>query len=487
MGKVPSCHPLGPLLRLEGLDFAALPPTGASRDRIQQFMSALLQESLYLVGSVDTYYNNVGQITNPSGWASKGKQTYKGVSQIGGGGTIVVDLMERKISKTELRAAIAQVAVAQSEDGENAHGSNSAAGNAPIHHTKKNATSETWACRRSRHNNEAAAGTASWEEFSVRMKDMHVETEKAMTPTIPRAQKVLHWAAAGLVNTLEIPGFEDSGPGPWTGFTLDVVEMEHDLKAGPLWHRVFPVLQMTCRTANEATYPEILVVSVPINGWKEAQLPPDVRVQKLVDSPNVVVGSYVSVERFRVVAKMENNGARSDKKVSKFSRVMGSLRKKRHVSVTESAASAEAAAATAAAFPAEARPSVPVSTESAGQGDFAQHMASASGPGQGDNSDEIQAHPAAEDARENITIDPESSDINEMETQIEWTMATASHARGWLPLFVQTPAVPKKIAVDVPLFFKFLHSQRAEAAALVKKQNGSPSAADTPTGDARPE
>ncbi|CAK7265398.1 hypothetical protein SEPCBS57363_001563 [Sporothrix epigloea] len=473
MGKATSCHPLGPLLRLEGLDFAALPPNGASREQVQQFMSALLRESLYLIGSVDTYYDNVGQKTNPSGWKSKGKQTYKGVSQTGGAGEIVVELMERKISKPEVKAAIAQAAIARAEGGDSDRGSNPTIDDASLRDTKKNPTPETWACRRSRHNNEIGAGTANWDELSVRMKDMHVETEKAMTPTIPRAQKVFGWAAASLVNTLEIPGFEDTGPGPWTGFTLDVVEMEHDLNASPLWHRVFPVLQMTCRTANEATYPEILVVSVPIKDWKVAQLPPGIQVQKLVDSPNVVVGSYVSVERFRVVAKIESNRAQPAKTVSTFSHLTGSLRKKRRSSKAESAASAEAAAATAAAFPAEAPPSASVPNGTDGQGSVAPHTVLAIGPVQGGNNAEVQPLPAAEGEDQNRNTEAESPEVNEMETQIEWTMATASHARGWLPLFIQTPAVPKKIAVDVPLFFKFLHSQRAEAAAYVEGRNTS--------------
>lgn len=44
-------------------------------------------------------------------------------------------------------------------------------------------------------------------------------------------------------------------------------------------------------------------------------------------------------------------------------------------------------------------------------------------------------------------------------------MATASHARGMLPLAIQTPFIPKKIAVDVPLFLKFMVGARQREAA----------------------
>ncbi|CAK7222904.1 hypothetical protein SCUCBS95973_004994 [Sporothrix curviconia] len=478
MGKTPSCHPLGPLLRLDGLDYAALPPNGASRDRIQQFMLALLQESLYLIGSVDTYYDNVNQRTNPSGWKSKGKQTYTGVSQIGGPGQVVVDLLERSIPKSELKAAIAM----QAPGDDDANGGIPGINNAPLRDTNKTPTSETWACRRSFHHNECSAGTGAWEEFSVRMKNMHVETEKDMTPTVPSAQKLFSWVAAKLVNFLEVPNFEEAGPGPWTDFTLDMVEMEHDLKAGPLRNRVFPVLQMTCRTANEAIFPEIIVVSVPINGWKGAQLPQDIVREKLADQSKVVIGSYVSVERFRVVAKVDGpQPPTATKAVSKLSRVLNSLRGRKRPSLTPSAMSAQAAAATAATYPAEAPSSVPVpgaagasgtTPAAAGQENVAPAQGLMQGPvGGGGNDDEIQPAPAVDAPNQNEIDEAESPQVNEVETQIEWTMATASHARGWLPLFLQTPAVPKKIAIDVPLFLKFLQSHRAAGAENAPVEN----------------
>lgn len=43
---------------------------------------------------------------------------------------------------------------------------------------------------------------------------------------------------------------------------------------------------------------------------------------------------------------------------------------------------------------------------------------------------------------------------------IEWIMATASDAKGVLPLWVQTRAVPAQVAVDVPYFLGWVDGQR---------------------------
>lgn len=43
---------------------------------------------------------------------------------------------------------------------------------------------------------------------------------------------------------------------------------------------------------------------------------------------------------------------------------------------------------------------------------------------------------------------------------IEWIMATASDAKGVLPMWVQTRAVPGQVAVDVPYFLGWVDGQR---------------------------
>lgn len=50
--------------------------------------------------------------------------------------------------------------------------------------------------------------------------------------------------------------------------------------------------------------------------------------------------------------------------------------------------------------------------------------------------------------------------LSSQDGQIEWVMATASDARGVLPMWVQTKAVPGQIAKDVSLFLGWLDGER---------------------------
>lgn len=44
---------------------------------------------------------------------------------------------------------------------------------------------------------------------------------------------------------------------------------------------------------------------------------------------------------------------------------------------------------------------------------------------------------------------------------IEWTMATASDAKGWLPMWVQKLGIPGAIVKDVGLFIGWIAKQRS--------------------------
>ncbi|KAJ9157897.1 DUF3074 domain-containing protein [Pleurostoma richardsiae] len=65
--------------------------------------------------------------------------------------------------------------------------------------------------------------------------------------------------------------------------------------------------------------------------------------------------------------------------------------------------------------------------------------------------------------------------------EIEWIMATASDAKGILPMWVQTRAVPGQIAKDVPLFLRWLqeHRKGLEVPAITEVK-GSSTAGGTP-------
>ncbi|KAL9006990.1 MAG: hypothetical protein Q9188_000278 [Gyalolechia gomerana] len=47
--------------------------------------------------------------------------------------------------------------------------------------------------------------------------------------------------------------------------------------------------------------------------------------------------------------------------------------------------------------------------------------------------------------------------------EIEWTMATASDAKGWLPLWAQKMGIPGAIVKDVGLVVKWIHEHRAKS------------------------
>ena len=43
---------------------------------------------------------------------------------------------------------------------------------------------------------------------------------------------------------------------------------------------------------------------------------------------------------------------------------------------------------------------------------------------------------------------------------IEWIMATASDAKGWLPMWMQKMGVPSAVVKDVGLFIEWAHKKR---------------------------
>ncbi len=47
--------------------------------------------------------------------------------------------------------------------------------------------------------------------------------------------------------------------------------------------------------------------------------------------------------------------------------------------------------------------------------------------------------------------------------EIEWTMATISNAKGWLPTRAQKMGVPGAIAKDVGFFMKWIEEERVKS------------------------
>lgn len=344
-------RPAKPLLRLSGIQTADLPSPSASADELRPFVTALLEEAIPLIDSAAPRMGWAAKL-----WKSKGTKKFPESDGR-------VDLSERVVTHSSSSSS-----------------SGGGAGDAPTHtkaagetavsgvtsstatSTTATPTAETWACRRSVHVDAATKGTASWAEFVDALRDHHVETEDAFTPTVLAHHVAVTWDGASSLTTVEAGG-ADAGAdadGPalrWGRVGVSLVEMKHKMPA-PLKPRVFPVLQVTVTSAGEGEGDEFVVVSVPVGDVGTGKMKD---LARLSVEKGVVLGAYASVERVR---------------------------------------------------------RLPAAREGAG------------GAG-GDGG-----------------------------RQIEWVMATASDAKGSLPMWIQTKAVPGAIAKDVSLFLSWVEGER---------------------------
>lgn len=301
----------GPLLRLSGLTTADLPSPSATADQLRPFLATLLDEAVPFLDSVPT-----AATASSSSWKFKGSRRFPESDA-------PVDLTERVLSLT----------------------------------VNGQTETETWACRRSVHADQAKRGTASWAEFVECLRDRHAETEEAFTPTVLGHRTVVSWGAAQDVGPISLVSSSSSSAAAassWGGFGMTVVEMKHKIPP-PLRPRVFGVLQVTCTSTGPGLGPgpgqhEFVVVSVPVKDlstgpWKD-------KAALSVDK-GVVVGAYAAVERVR---------------------------------------------------------------RAGGEGGT--------------------------------------------RAEVEWVMATASDAKGVLPMWVQTKAVPGQVAKDVKLFLGWVDGER---------------------------
>ncbi|EPE08930.1 hypothetical protein F503_04517 [Ophiostoma piceae UAMH 11346] len=423
------------MLCLLGVPSARFRLLGSNTATFETVIQQLIREAAPLMGSIDDFYNPT--FSKKSGWSRKGSKTYTGVAQTGGDVSINVELLTKKLR-------------APGQDG-----------------------AEPWACRRSYHSDSATGGTASWDEFYAYMKTQHVDTERAMTDTVVNAKVVAEWGLARYMLPLEGMG----RPGAkWSDFTLTIVEMEHRI-GSLLDNRVFPVVQVTCQNQ---PFNEFYVISAPISNWKD--YPAAEGSHKLADKDKIVVGSYASVEVFRKVLVTGSGRGRPEaeaggrsrsrsKSLSRTGGVVGQLRRRL------SKRGRLSDAGLAGANPADA---ALVSANSASS-------AAAVAPVPDATAADVTT-PGANPADNEVSVShAEGSDIAEW--RIEWTMATASHARGNLPLAFQTPVVPGKIAEDVPMFTKWVAAKRDQIAEPVINDVGNllPADGNDQAGTAAPE
>lgn len=219
------------LLRLSGIPASKLPPVSASSATLTAFLQPLLAEALPFIDSAAS-----GQ----DGWRAKGSKHQRPTVEA------AVDLSERVVGH------------------------------------------ETWACRRSVHEDAARAGTASWEEFVDALRERHVETEDAFTPAV-----VGSWVAA----RWEEKEDEEQQQQQKQKRKVQLVEMKHRMPVPGLQARVFVVLQVV---VTEQDGQGFAVVSVPVTGDEQ-----ELRALgcKLSVDKGVVQGAYVAVERVRRSSK----------------------------------------------------------------------------------------------------------------------------------------------------------------------------------------
>lgn len=140
---------------------------------------------------------------------------------------------------------------------------------------------ENWFARISLHENQAAAGTGSWEEMDASLRQNHSQHEKDYTPDVLEAHEVLNWRE-------ELQSVGARVEGGWEDVDVGVMEMLHHIPT-PLNNRVFTVLVITAKREKE-----FITIQMPV----EAKHLPGT---KFATDGKVTPGIYVSVERGELV------------------------------------------------------------------------------------------------------------------------------------------------------------------------------------------
>ncbi|KAF7516280.1 hypothetical protein G7054_g14225 [Neopestalotiopsis clavispora] len=260
-----------PLVRLRGIPLSRLPPSDASPDVLTPFIHDILREALPFLYTAsiedDGAYGPDSEL-----WKHKGDKTSPD-------STAPVEAWERTLQVQGAGGAKEK---------------------------------ETWALRRSVHEDRGIPGTANWAEFEMCFRREHAEAEEAFTPNVQATHEALVWDCAGVPEYLG-EGIDDEDhlivkPGTaWADFSLKVEEMRHKVGRPVLKDRTFPVLQLTAglttNTAGEKHHvPDFIVVSIPVPDFGASA-----EFSRLSSEKGAQVALYVSVERVR---KLQNKEGR---------------------------------------------------------------------------------------------------------------------------------------------------------------------------------
>ncbi|RDA84799.1 hypothetical protein CP532_6545 [Ophiocordyceps camponoti-leonardi (nom. inval.)] len=252
------------LVCLEGIDVSTqAPAASATGEELRPLLHQMLSEALTLLDSMPTGSKASDQ---GSRWKSKGIKTFA-----------------HSISPVQLFERTVTIEGGGGGGGKRRRGKT---------------TSETWAMRRSVHEDKAAAGTASWQEWERHIKREHASSERDFTPTVESTRLLRSWDCSSVLR-LEAAGGGGGGGGPWSDWTLKLEESVHRLPF-PLRRRVFPVLQVTAgRGGDEVGKRDFVVVQVAATKTKNRREEGVEGEEDDDDDDDVVGGAYTSVERVR--------------------------------------------------------------------------------------------------------------------------------------------------------------------------------------------
>ncbi|ROW18096.1 hypothetical protein VPNG_00069 [Cytospora leucostoma] len=274
--------------------------------------------------------------------------------------------------------------------------------------TNTTTTNEFWACRRSVHADSPTRGTASWAEFADCIRDLHAETEDAFTPGVMAHRTAVTWeGGSGGGGGGGAPGqgqglrdlVVEAGGIAWGGLGLQVVEMKHKVP-GPLRPRVFPVLQLVASA-----------VAAPVGGAVGGDGDGDDGITAATGAATTTATATTATTTATTTTGHPSGAARDEfivVSVTISDLAEGSLREQASLSAEKGVV--------------------------------------------------VGAYAAVERVRRLPPPPPPGSSRGGRE--IEWLMATASDAKGMLPMWVQTRAVPGQIAKDVGLFLGWIARER---------------------------
>lgn len=253
----------GHLIRLWGVDASQLPPASATPLEISPFLHSILLEAIPFLDDLPP----VDQPTLKSPWKDKGVKTYTH-------STAPVHLFERTVSVEELQDVASEY-----------HIPHLSGGPSRVHQP------ETWTLRRSVHEDAAATGTASWDEWVHCFKEEHAQCEKAFTPTVLRTEQKKQWNCDGVELRL--------GDTIWEEWTLKTEQSTHKMPP-PLKARTFPVVQATASARGRKEFLIVQIAEVEEVGVKTTGSETgDKKAQQ--HEHDEVRGVYTSVERIREV------------------------------------------------------------------------------------------------------------------------------------------------------------------------------------------